>query len=135
MDSAFFDLSLPGIPFSKDVYSAAKCQELCQKHEKCNYFVHDRRDGQRNWCWLKTAAKDKKSVDGTTLGPKYCDGYSAPGDTYQEPTHSIQAPSSNYEEPEDNYQEPDPNYEEPPPISPRGAKKISGGIHFPEPGA
>ena len=127
-------MSLPGIPFSKNVYSASECQELCQKEQDCNNFVHDGRKG-KNWCWLKTNANNQKSQEGATLGPKYCNGYNAPDDKYSEPDPTYQEPTPSVQVPDSNYEEPDSTYEEPAAIRPRGNTEGSDALRFPQPGA
>ena len=51
------------------IKEAKDCQELCHKHEDCQFWTH-----QTNLqiCFLKKAKGDKRKLQDFTSGPKVC---------------------------------------------------------------
>lgn len=57
-----------------DVTDPKRCQELCLKEPRCNFFAVNLRDDpkENNGCWLKSGTGSSKNRDKVIFGPKSC---------------------------------------------------------------
>ena len=60
----------------QNVTDPKKCQEICMKEPKCNFFGINLRNNpvQNNGCWLKSKAQNLKPREKCIFGTKYCNG-------------------------------------------------------------
>ena len=63
----------------KNANTERLCQEACQRHPQCNWWMLDVYTWNKYGCWLKTE-KDlskKKTNKGRTFGPRFCRKHSS----------------------------------------------------------
>ena len=64
-----------GVVNYKNIVDETKCQELCQKNDKCNYWTYGTTRVQRDYrknCWLKSSDSGSKTNTGFKSGRKVC---------------------------------------------------------------
>ena len=62
------------VAFHQNINSTTECQNLCQKLNDCAYFTIRQKGNSSDGCYLSTDSISHYYSNGSTSGPKYCNG-------------------------------------------------------------